>query len=500
MFTKMSWNPESQKKLENFKMENPVELARAFKDKQIEWFKDLKILETDVDINNTVADIDNTAKEAINLLDKEKLISFIEQSLKVEGESGKEWLTYSEMRQNPFFPFMVQSSIDLLSDELMNDDIEIKYDENWNEDEKWKTLDEYIGLYWWIDNIYWSWTWKTVKMVQNILWLEPADGFAWPQFFEKVCSFLKWEDVDVSNFKVHWYDEENKYPYGFEKTVTNDPEWRTKTDEKIDDNYTKYTITDLWNLVNKEKFPENSCVVYENDDVNYIFYNDGKVKDVKDNKTWDWSINEWKVEVKRNWEENNTIIYKKAIEEKVDENVVEEINNNESNDVETLWDWLYNIYMPEWVSIEKDTDFSYKIIYKNVVLWKITLQVTQLAKYKIYEFWNLTCNIDNSKRPGDIILEFNNKNSINYYEREFILDHWLSAKIESGLLKFYDASWNYTNRYIGYNENGIVCNKDDDNNLYALPESSGDWWKDIEITKDPSGNKYYLYRKEDVEL
>ena len=167
-------------------------------DKAIGWFK---------------TESNFVAQEAIKKLDENQLTWFIEKSFK---NGNNEWLTYSEMRQNSFYGFMVQSAIDLLSDKLKSDGGGDKYGKNWHIDKNGKTLDEWIKNYGWIDNKYWPWTRKVVEIVQNILKINP-DWAAWPQFFAKVCSVLKWEG-NVWEFKVKWYDNnDNKYKYTFNK-------------------------------------------------------------------------------------------------------------------------------------------------------------------------------------------------------------------------------------------------------------------------------------------
>lgn len=148
------------------------------------------------------------ANEIIKSLNESQLTSFIEKSFKNEKW---ERLTYSQMKQNQFYPFMVQSAIDLLSDKLKDE----KYDEDGKVDKtNWKTLDEWIKDCGWIDNKYWQWTRDVVWIVQNILSIHD-DWNAWPQFFAKICSIFKWEK-NVSDFKVQWYDENNKYKYNFD--------------------------------------------------------------------------------------------------------------------------------------------------------------------------------------------------------------------------------------------------------------------------------------------
>lgn len=150
------------------------------------------------------------ANDIIKSLNETQLTSFIEKSFKNENN---ERLTYSQMRQNQFYPFMVQSAIDLLSDKLKDE----KYNENGEVDNtNWKALDEWIKECGWIDNQYWPWTKKVVSIVQKILKISD-DWCAWPQFFAKVCSKLTGKEI--TDFKVVWYDNNNKYQHNLDKDV-----------------------------------------------------------------------------------------------------------------------------------------------------------------------------------------------------------------------------------------------------------------------------------------
>ena len=172
---------------------------------------EMESFQIEIETNNNQQ---RNAKEVIQSLDENKLAAYIEKSFKNEDN---EWLTYSEMKNNKFYPFMVQASIDLLSNKLKNTDGNVtKYDHDWNvvgQDQDWKTLDEWIDFYWWIDNIYGVWTQDIVEMIQKIYELN-EDWLAGPQFFAKVCSVLKWENY-VRDFKVKWYDDK-PYKYWFE--------------------------------------------------------------------------------------------------------------------------------------------------------------------------------------------------------------------------------------------------------------------------------------------
>ena len=101
-------------------------------------------LENEIKIRKTSG---NAAADIIKSLDENHLTKYIENSL-------KEWdyrLTYREMKNKPFYPFMVQATIDLLSNHLGDKKIDI----NWNENnDEGQTLDDWIKSYGWIDNIF----------------------------------------------------------------------------------------------------------------------------------------------------------------------------------------------------------------------------------------------------------------------------------------------------------------------------------------------------------
>ena len=221
--------------LENYEAISNEEALVKDLNEAIEWFTKEE---------NTVA------KEAIKGLNEKNLTTFIEKSFK---NNNSERLTYSEMKQNSFYGFMVQSAIDLLSNKLASDGgKENKYDKNWKIDENGKTLDNWIRDSGWIDNVYWWWTRNIVKMVQHILGIH-EDWFAWPQFFAKVCSILKWESI--SNFSVKWYEKWQDYPYWFWEKIKNNnyelPEWFELKSFKEGTNWVQYAnIYNGWTYSN----------------------------------------------------------------------------------------------------------------------------------------------------------------------------------------------------------------------------------------------------------
>jgi alanine-alpha-ketoisovalerate/valine-pyruvate aminotransferase len=73
------------------------------------------------------------AGNVIKSLDSNKWSSIVEKELMSNGK----WLTYGEMKSKQFYPFLVQSSIDLISNKLVeyrymleNPEVEMKFDEN----------------------------------------------------------------------------------------------------------------------------------------------------------------------------------------------------------------------------------------------------------------------------------------------------------------------------------------------------------------------------------
>ena len=188
------------------------------------------------------------AGNVIKSLDSNKWSSIVEKELMSNGK----WLTYGEMKSKQFYPFLVQSSIDLISNKLVeyrymleNPEVEMKFDENWNQTSDWKTLKQMLSEKWWIDNNYGWGTHKLVRIVQNILWIH-SDGLAGPQYFANVKAFLLWESL--SRFVVKWVDG-----YAFsdvservavkEKIVTDLKEIPTAIK---DFKYDKYIYTSWW--------------------------------------------------------------------------------------------------------------------------------------------------------------------------------------------------------------------------------------------------------------
>lgn len=356
----MAQDWDNQTKLENFGMDdaNTVELAEAFKEKQIGRFESLEFEET---VNITTEEIQEAAKEAIESLDEEELTSFIEKSLKVDGDGdngGKEWLTYSEMRNNNFYPFMVQAAIDLLSDKLKDEDgNENKYNDGWEIDttEKWRALDQYISDCGWIDNIYWPWTRKVVTMVQKILKIRD-DGLAWPQFFAKICSVLKGEE-NVSDFKVHWYNDERPYPYRFDEEIA-------EHNQKIEaDNKRKEKIIQDGKLVE----------LSENIDRSYFWIPEDVKIYTRDNYDWYYYFTDNKIIFVPNLESSNNTVYL----QEADISSSETFPSNSSwekvypNDCSNFYDKLNSILSSALSSLGIKSD-TYSLDFDNTS-WKYVL-------------------------------------------------------------------------------------------------------------------------------
>ncbi len=154
--------------------------------------------------------LDKEANSVIKNLDENQLSDFIDKSLK---DTDWNWCTYVEMKNHPFYAFMVQSSLDLLSDKIWKMNI------NW----KNQSFDEYFKENRWIDNKYWNWTFNAVRAFQKKYWLS-VDWQAWSQFFQKICDLMRnvpeWNDKlelsgdnrenvnikDISNLKLNWWE------------------------------------------------------------------------------------------------------------------------------------------------------------------------------------------------------------------------------------------------------------------------------------------------------
>lgn len=172
--------------------------------------------------------------DSLKNLDGKQLANYIKKSF--QNKDGTRF-TYSHMKQNPYYPFMVQSAIDLLSDKL-ND---AKYDEEWKPDPaNWRSLDDWLGDAGWINNSYWVETKDVVKIVQKVLGLTPVDWLAGPRFFANICAKLTDEQIQEDEFNVEWYNNKMYNHWHTESRGTNpDQELTKKTGQN--------SIPDNWN-------------------------------------------------------------------------------------------------------------------------------------------------------------------------------------------------------------------------------------------------------------
>lgn len=151
------------------------------------------------------------ADDTISNLSETQLATYIETTFK--NKETWAWADYNTMKNNNFYGFMVQSSLDLLSDifgdKKYNKDGKVAPDNTNSND--YKSLDGWLASGWWIDNKLGGKSKTAVRIAQKLLNLN-VDWEAGPQFFEKVCSILRWEsDVDA-NFSVQWRDN---YTFNF---------------------------------------------------------------------------------------------------------------------------------------------------------------------------------------------------------------------------------------------------------------------------------------------
>lgn len=329
--------------LENLKLKNSETLDSIV--------DEIGELENEIKIRKTSGD---TAADIIKSLDENHLTKYIENSL-------KEWdyrLTYREMKNKPFYPFMVQATIDLLSNHLGDKKIDI----NWNENnDEGQTLDDWIKSYGWIDNIYGNWTKQVVLIIQKYYKGLEEDWLAGPQFFAKMCSIFRWEE-SVTNFKVKEYDEENKYPYWFENNNLKNNNTELK---EID----WYEIS-LYDWITIWKYKDWMWYELNIPGVKWKFYAYKWKKDgeetilfwdpTKESGIWDHITverNEWWITVKL--KEKNKINATDKAESNYDTSESVEQSTTKINDS------VYNVLIEETEGILKD----YTILSNNVNWW-----------------------------------------------------------------------------------------------------------------------------------
>lgn len=201
-------------------------------------------------------DTNDLANDIIKGLNEDQLKQFIEKSFKKENW---DWLSYSEMKKNPFYTFMIQSSLDLISDKIWEIDI------NWTK----KTFDSHLWSIWWIDNKYGSWTSNAIKAFQKKSGLS-VDGIAWKDFFKKICDILNWNNNPTT--KIEW--NETKTKNELSNFITKRWErWNEKTNK-----YEKYEELCWFSLNDKDLKFQNLYIFGEkwistpiNVDISWVF-------------------------------------------------------------------------------------------------------------------------------------------------------------------------------------------------------------------------------------
>ena len=191
-------------------------------------------------LNEWKAEQDKIVLETIENLTKEQLATYIESSFK----HSDWWDNYSTMVWNHYHWFMVQAALDFLSDKYQDK----KYDESGEENEEGKSLDEWIELWWWIDNKIGSKTQTAVRIAQKILWIH-VDWYAGPQFLAKVCAVLRWQS-NPTDFVVR---EKPNYSYNFNnKSKTINVWWNNNAEQSSNIEFS-YS-SDISDLVPKENW------------------------------------------------------------------------------------------------------------------------------------------------------------------------------------------------------------------------------------------------------
>ena len=122
--------------------------------------------------SNTIGTLEDYKK-----MSNEDFLKIVDKTLK----SDDSYCSYEQMKNTPWYAFLVQTAVDLVSDEIKDNTAE--------------TLLKSYG----IDNIYWSNTEKAVKYIQKELKIT-EDWKAGPEFFREVCDKLrKHVDWDSNN-------------------------------------------------------------------------------------------------------------------------------------------------------------------------------------------------------------------------------------------------------------------------------------------------------------
>lgn len=321
-------------------------------------------------INGLKWETAEVAADTIQNLNETQLTNFIEKSFK-NNETHK-WKPYSQMKKDTFYPFMVQATIDMFSNKLWDK----KFDKDGNLDnENWKTLDDRIKEYGWIDNRYWPNTRKLVSTVQKILKIND-DWLAGPQYFHTICSALNWSDLD--DFAVEWIEN---YQYWIDDNIKNNLKenresnlinalnlkWHEFNDSTF--NRSDYGLPDNVQLYKTETTYDNGVKLSY---YTYIEWNQAiRIPDLKQFYTY----TTFTKSVYKNWKRTN------SYELSNNKNISEFLNYNLKKELENVW-------LSTW---DKE------------IKWSISAK-----KYYLESFWHITYIDDVDLENGWIFKE--NKN------------------------------------------------------------------------------------------
>lgn len=277
-------------------------------------------------INVWKAETDELFVTSLKSMKENQFASFVKKSFK---NQEWEWQTYSQMKRNPYYWFMVQAAIDMLSDKLKENGVEKKFNDNWEPNQNWKTLDELINDAGWIDNKYWPKTRKIVMLVQKILKIN-VDGSAGPQFFAKVCSVLEWRGI-VEDFKVQWYDNDsNTYRFNFDD--------KNKSNEDSLDSY-KFGINTI-KVENWITLDSSHYISYNGIELGQFPYVTEKgVIELSHNNKYD-AKKKWMVTIRKTWDATYKLEYQSPVNQP-DKNSKQnksetQVQNNEQKKAENV--------------------------------------------------------------------------------------------------------------------------------------------------------------------
>lgn len=473
---------------------------------------------------------ENLWSDALESLTESQLADFLSAEY-FSWWSPKAYTEIMNIANETYLWFSLRAALQMLA---KNDTT--KYDESWNklEDWNWKTALELL----------WSESWGgltnsvnegVVRILQNLTGAY-VDGKAGPQTIYKIIEKLDWvklslaewvndlykwnekfqvmnigsytsngvtykfneDDIKIwdgtgDTFKLEFDNQWNlitewlKIDNGWIVLETEGsikvPDWWVDLNKKGQFNNKLFSIKDVKYFVDKDSFPRDSVLIYDDRD----FYSNGRVIWNTEEWKWSWKIeNNWKIQIIWDSDKTNVVeIGQKPLPENATENVVSDINSIPNNIWEdekfviknNMWDTEYEFYSSRFVSkvwwttkewtrkrIEWNNNKTL-LMYEDGIIdftWRKELFNKGTTKYTIDDV-NLIKNILSSVWAWD-------KSNLYFFDTDWNFKKWIQRLKNWNSMWFYQKNWElikvFKDKWLSYRK-------------YDIWDKETAFWKDM---------------------